>query len=517
MEIIGNKRPLLTSIVETEAKRPLLFGDLVKFNSVHVNSKCCTAITGVPCLEEKETWKSLDFFGFPLYFISNHGVIKDYEGKFLNKNGWMTLKVNKKQVHFSVHKLVLEAFVDKSPFLEQFVLFYDNVGGKNNHNYHLQNLCWFPGKKQKLELIQHLIHSKLDGISWKPLDAFGYIGYKASDTGTIYNSNNIALPGSLDDHGYLYICIRNQADSKSQRVSVHSLIALAFLPHKPSPTHTINHINRIRDDNDAINLRWATPSEQSLNQDRPAPGCIAGRSVIKMDLQGNFLQIYPSFVAVALSFNITNIQQPITNACENHLVYRNHLWKFYKSEQDADFKEWRKVPIEGIDCYASNHGCVRIGNIDTFGSGDENGYLSIGFTINGDKKSFLVHRLIALAFLGTPPDSKMVANHKDLDKQNNDIANLEYITQRENVLHFIENTDEHPHYKRPVRQYKAFQFVQEFASAVEGAIFTKCDAGGIGKVCRGDKGMLVGFQFVYSDTDYIEHLKTTMQVIGQQH
>jgi len=53
-----------------------------------------------------------------------------------------------------------------------------------------------------------------------------------------------------------------------------------------------------------------------------------------------------------------------------------------------------------------------------------------------DKKycSWKIHRWIALTFLGPRPDGLQV-NHKDGNKQNNAVENLEYITHSENVQH----------------------------------------------------------------------------------
>ena len=53
------------------------------------------------------------------------------------------------------------------------------------------------------------------------------------------------------------------------------------------------------------------------------------------------------------------------------------------------------------------------------------GYLRVALYKNGKVKDFLVHRLIAATYLDNPENLSQV-NHKDEDKSNNSVQNLEY-------------------------------------------------------------------------------------------
>ena len=119
---------------------------------------------------------------------------------------------------------------------------------------------------------------------------------------------------------------------------------------------------------------------------------------------------------------------------------------------------WRDIPdLKGYQ--ASNYGQIKSLKSNKILSqiNNGNGYLYVTISINGKRKNYYVHRLIAQTFLKEFDDKKVI-NHKDYNKQNNNISNLENISQKENIrysiknkpkiLHFKTNTGEHHISKR---------------------------------------------------------------------
>ena len=68
----------------------------------------------------------------------------------------------------------------------------------------------------------------------------------------------------------------------------------------------------------------------------------------------------------------------------------------------------------------------------------KDGYLKVKLTKNSESKGFYVHRLVAQCFLDNPLNLPQV-NHKDGNKFNNNVENLEWCTKEENQKHAVEH------------------------------------------------------------------------------
>ncbi|MDE5770896.1 MAG: HNH endonuclease [Ruminococcus sp.] len=80
------------------------------------------------------------------------------------------------------------------------------------------------------------------------------------------------------------------------------------------------------------------------------------------------------------------------------------------------------------------------------GSVDRYGYRTYRVNVNGVKKHLKAHRMMLNAWTGENPN--LVVNHKDGNKLNNSITNLEWCTVAENNAHAIETGLLDPHAKK---------------------------------------------------------------------
>lgn len=102
-------------------------------------------------------------------------------------------------------------------------------------------------------------------------------------------------------------------------------------------------------------------------------------------------------------------------------------------------------PIEGTNGVyeVSNTGKVRSNNYNNTHTTkelkqriDRYGYPCIHYSVNGKRIYSTVHRLVATAFIPNPCEYPAV-NHKDANKENNNVSNLEWVTNKQNTEHAL--------------------------------------------------------------------------------
>lgn len=70
---------------------------------------------------------------------------------------------------------------------------------------------------------------------------------------------------------------------------------------------------------------------------------------------------------------------------------------------------------------------------------NHNGYYKVKINIGDGEKDYFVHRLVAMTYIENP-ENKLYVNHKNSDKHDNRVENLEWCTVQENNAHaYINN------------------------------------------------------------------------------
>lgn len=181
---------------------------------------------------------------------------------------------------------------------------------------------------------------------WKPIP--GYEFYEASSEGRIrsvrhyvrcgrYNAplgrGGHILKPTLNHHGYEYVSIC--CGGKSKKITVHRLVAMAFLPN-PDNLPAVNHKDETRTNNRPDNLEWCTNKYNSNYGTLPHRLSVNAQkyNILKCDINtGEVIERFDTCKEAAASVNTKeyNIRFNVWGRTKSHAGF---IWKYEEVEKE---------------------------------------------------------------------------------------------------------------------------------------------------------------------------------------
>jgi len=259
--------------------------------------------------------------------------------------------------------------------------------------------------------------------------------YEASSFGNIRSVKRKKILKPALRTGYLSITLCNPLFKRTE--NIHRIIALTFIDN-PKELPVVNHKNGDKTCNRVENLEWCSYKENSqhaLDTFLTKPSC---KKVEQYSIDGDLIERFNSIREAEKKTGVGN--RSISAACRGQRsTSHGFCWKYVVKHSVVEKTDVQGKPIEDFPNYI----VTKDGKIYSISSKrylilNPNGnYYYVKLCNNTIKKDFYVHVIVATAFIPKQGTNKIV-NHKNLDKHDNRVENLEWITHSENTKHYNE-------------------------------------------------------------------------------
>jgi hypothetical protein len=251
--------------------------------------------------------------------------------------------------------------------------------------------------------------------------------YYISDTGLVWSERNDILIKQQVSAGYYSVVI---GYPNNKIFHVHRLVALNFIPNLNTKL-VVNHKDHNKLNNNLTNLEWVTQSENVTH----------GLLKVKKLPSKN-------------------------DSCEPPKYYKELDWlpSYLVTKEGRIYSNLSKTYLTP--------------------SLNDNGY----YRANINNKKIYIHRLVAEAFLGKPSDPNInQVNHKNMNRLDNNIENLEWVSCSANNKHkTINNPDQYKHLQKKVAciNKETKEMIRVYNGIKEASRDTGVNSGSIVKVCK---------------------------------
>lgn len=275
--------------------------------------------------------------------------------------------------------------------------------------------------------------------------------YVVYEDGKVYNKilKKYLKPQSIpksEFQGVKLINSKGEEGFKKKHFLIHRLVYGCFVDENilwdDKRKFVIAHKNKNKKDNRLENLEKISYGKSiKEKRDENNTNQKFEKKVFQYDLEGNFIR---EFNSIQEASDITGESYSgISKAClgnqKSTLKYKWRSEKNKKQLSDEELKkiieQWRPIPRypkhfiskNGEICYTKTQKILAATPID------KNTYIRVSINYNGKRQEY-VHKLVAETYIPNP-ENKLQVNHKDGNKHNNNVDNLEWVTAKENSQH----------------------------------------------------------------------------------
>ena len=266
---------------------------------------------------------------------------------------------------------------------------------------------------------------------WKDVLYENLNHYEVSNLGNIRIKLTKKLLKQNVSSNYSKVCLHNKNIKKC--INIHRLVASIFI-HNPNKLKIVNHKDGNKLNNNVNNLEWTTQSDNvkhSMGNDYVSP---SNKAIYRIDDDGNKVK----YISATIAAQQNNISRKMIRKClkGGQLKSAGYKWEYYENKHQHIIPNLSQmIQIPSYDYYyINNKGEIYSNYTKQFLNITINIYTIVNLQKNNKGFKFAVHRLVAEVFIPNPNKLKIV-NHKDGNKLNYCVDNLEWTTYSENTIH----------------------------------------------------------------------------------
>jgi hypothetical protein len=281
--------------------------------------------------------------------------------------------------------------------------------------------------------------SNTDTEIWSDIKMYGVtFNYQISNHGKVRNKmNNYILSQNLRD-GYKSVTISYFDNEKciQKWFKTHRLVGIMFVKNDDPNKTIVNHIDGNKLNNHWKNLEWTTIAENNQHSVNSGLTKITKRRVTQFDMEDNEIQKFESLDAAGKATGVDD--GCIAKVCKGSRKSAGGFkWKYtdintnereMTEEELETFIQVKDFPNYLIDNFGRVYSKPYKKFLKTVKTRDNS--QEIQLTDNGNRKTYLLHNLVADHFLDTI-EGKESVGHIDGDKSNNKVSNLIRVTHSE--------------------------------------------------------------------------------------